>query len=134
MAEVQRRVEEITDGDMCDVAIDMVGHQGKTITLCSRLARRGGTVLLFGLPLAIGDGEGQMSVRYVDLTRNLSYVCSHSPEFGSFRLALELIEQGRFDPSTIFSHVVPFRDFVGAYEKACYYRDGVVKVLLTFPR
>jgi len=122
IAEIRRWVEDITDGEMSDVAIDMVGHQGKTVTLCSQLAGRGGTVLLFGLPPAIDDGEGQMSVRYVDLTRKLLFVCSHSPEFGSFRLALELIEQGRFNPSAIFSRDVPFRDFVEAYEKACYYR------------
>lgn len=131
MNAVRKEIEYITEGQMCDVAVDMVGHQSKTMTLCSQLTKDGGKVLIFGLPPA--KDEDQMSIRYVDLTRNLIYICSHSPEFESFRLALELIEQGRFDPSTIFSHEISFRDFVDAYDKACNYKDGMVKVLLTFP-
>ncbi len=50
-----------------------------------------------------------------------------------FRLALELLEQVRFDPSMVFSHEMPFRQFGEAYGEACNYEDGVVKVLLTFP-
>mmetsp|Transcript_2490 Transcript_2490/g.5272 ORF Transcript_2490/g.5272 Transcript_2490/m.5272 type:complete len:209 (+) Transcript_2490:773-1399(+) len=128
---VRKKIEQITDGDMCDIAVDMVGHQSNTIKLCSQLTKNSGRVLLFGLPPA--KDEEQMIIRYTDLTRNLSYICSHSPQFESFRLALELLEQGRFDPSTIFSHEVPFCEFTEAYAKACNYEDGVVKVLLTFP-
>ena len=128
---VKREVERITEGKMCDMTVDMVGHQSQTITLCSDFTKDGGRVLLFGLPPAMD--EAPLSIRYVDLSRNLQYICSHSPELETFRMALELIEQGRFDPSTIFSHEVPFAEFVEAYERACHYRDGVVKVLLTFP-
>ncbi len=50
---IRREIERITEGEMCDVAVDMVGHQGRTIRLCSELTKRGGgTVLLFGLPHA----------------------------------------------------------------------------------
>mmetsp|Transcript_13688 Transcript_13688/g.29405 ORF Transcript_13688/g.29405 Transcript_13688/m.29405 type:complete len:409 (-) Transcript_13688:138-1364(-) len=128
---VRSEIERITEGEMCHVAVDMVGHQNRTIQLCSELTKRGGKVLLFGLPPA--KSEEQMNIRFVDLSRNLSYVCAHSPEFESFRLALELVEQGRFDPSTIFSHEMPFCKFREAYDKACNYEDGVVKVLLAFP-
>ena len=128
---VQREIERITEGNMCDVTVDMAGHQSNTIHLCSELTKNGGKVLLFGVPPA--KEEEQMSIRFVDLARNLSYICSHSPEFESFRLALELIEQGRFDPSTIFSHEMPFCEFREAYSKACNCEDRFVKVLLTFP-
>ena len=74
-----------------------------------------------------------MGIRYEDLTRNLTYVCAHSPRLESFRDAIELIEREGFDPSTIFSHEVPFREFADAYRMASEYADGVVKILLWFP-
>jgi threonine dehydrogenase-like Zn-dependent dehydrogenase len=49
----------------------------------------------------------------------------------SFELAVELIERGVFDPSTIFSHTIPFSHFVDAYQMANSYEDGVVKILLS---
>lgn len=127
---IRTEVNRITGGQLCDVAIDMVGHQCHTAALCSQLAKDHGRVLLFGLPPA--KDEEQISIRYGDLTRNLTYICSHSPEFESFRLALELIERGVVDPSTVFSHVMPFSQFVDAYDKAYNYKDGMIKVLLTF--
>jgi threonine dehydrogenase-like Zn-dependent dehydrogenase len=58
-----------------------------------------------------------MSIRHIDLSRNLQYICSHSPEFEMFDLVLRLIERGKFDPGLIFSHEMSFqRDFVKAYD------------------
>ena len=40
----------LTDGTLADAAVDMVGHQGGTMELCSKLTKPEGLVLLFGLP------------------------------------------------------------------------------------
>ena len=129
---VKNDIACITEGGMCDITLDMVGHQSKTINLCSKLTKDGGKVLLFGLPPA-REEEQQMCIHYNDFSRNLHYICSHSPGMRSFQLALELIEQGRFDPSCIFSHEIAFGLFVKAYKMACNYEDGVIKTLITFP-
>ena len=50
--EIKAKIYDITDGKMCDVVIDVVGHQGNTIDLCASLTKDAGTVLLFGLPPA----------------------------------------------------------------------------------
>jgi threonine dehydrogenase-like Zn-dependent dehydrogenase len=49
-----------------------------------------------------------------------------------FEHAVELLEQGRFDPSALITHTLPFESFPEAFDTAQNYRDGVVKVLLTF--
>jgi threonine dehydrogenase-like Zn-dependent dehydrogenase len=126
---IKQQVKNINEGKLCDVTIEMVGHQSNSIQLCSKLTRDGGKVLLFGLPP--DKSESQMSIGYEDLVRNLTYVCSHSPQMESFELAVELIARGVFDPSTIFSHTIPFSRFVDAYQMANNYEDGVVKILLS---
>ena len=120
----------ITEGEMCDVVVDMVGHQDRSIDLCAQLAKENGTVLLYGLPPA--KGEVQMSIQSQDFIRNIHYVCSSSPEWEYFQLAIEMLEQQRFDPAPLFTHTVPFSRFPEAYEMVNSYKDGVVKVLLTF--
>lgn len=126
---IKQQVKAINGGNLCDVTIEMAGHQSNTIQLCSKLTKDGGKVLLFGLPP--DKSESQMSIGYEDMARNLTYICSHSPEMVSFESAVELIERGVFDPSTIFSHTIPFSRFVEAYQMANRYEDGVVKILLS---
>jgi threonine dehydrogenase-like Zn-dependent dehydrogenase len=115
---------------MCDIVVDMAGHQNKTIDLCAQLTKANGTVLLFGLPPA--KKEDTTSIRVEDFTRSLRYICSYSPGMDSFQLAMEFLEQGRFDPSPLFTHKMPFEQFPEAYDMASNYKDGVIKVLLTF--
>ena len=125
----RQKVKAINGGNLCDLTIEMAGHQNTTFDLCSKLTRDDGKVLLFGLPP--NKDEAQMSIGYDDLTRNLTYICSHSPKMESFELAVELVERGVFDPSIIFSHTMPFKHFVQAYQMASNYKNGVVKILLS---
>jgi len=127
--QIFHQVKAINNGKLCDLTIAMSGHQSNSIQLCSKLTRDGGKVLLFGLPP--NKSESQMSIGYEDMVRNITYICSHSPRMESFELAVELIERGVFDPSTIFSHTIPFSHFVDAYQMANSYEDGVVKILLS---
>ena len=129
---LQQQVKSINGGKLCDLTVEMAGHQNTTLQICSNLTKDGGKILLFGLPPI--KTENQMSIRYEDLTRNLKYICSHSPEMESFELAVELIERGIFDPSVIFSHSIPFHNFVEAYRMASNYENGVVKVLLSMEK
>ena len=60
-----------------DVAIDMVGHQGHSLDMCSDMVKRDGTVLVFGLPPNTTDGDrgdshSDMLIRYKNLTKNVS--------------------------------------------------------------
>lgn len=48
---IKQQVKAINNGKLCDLTIEMAGHQSNSIQLCSKLTRDGGKVLLFGLPL-----------------------------------------------------------------------------------
>jgi len=122
-----QRVEEITDGTLCDVVVECVGHQSHTFDFCSRLSRDGGTVLMFGLLTPAGS-----TIHTRHFARSLKYVTSFAPDFCDFELALELIAQGRFDPAPLFSHTNNVAEFLETYVTASEYKNGVAKVLLTF--
>ena len=121
------KVGELTNGSMCDVVVEMVGHQGRTFDLACELTRDKGAVLLFGLLTMKGS-----TIQARHFNRNLRFYCSSAPDFEDFEMAMELIQQGRFDPAPLFSHTFGFSDFPEAYKTASEYKDGVVKVLLTF--
>ena len=123
-------VRDVTpDGNLCDICVEMVGHQGKTLDLCAQLTKENGTILLFGL--LTPDGVNIEAKHFV---RNLQFVCSSAPTLPDFANAVEMIQRGLFDPSPLFSHTFDFKDFPTAYQTASEYRDGVIKVLLTFGR
>jgi len=121
-------VERITHSKMCDVVMDFVGHQNSTIDLCSRLVKDYGTILLFGLPPAESEPQIEISMRH--FRRNLRYVTTCGPDIETFHFAMELLEQGRFDPGPLFTHRLPFEQFADAYDMASSYRDGVIKILI----
>ena len=124
------QVADITDNQMCDIVIDAVGHQNKTVDLCTELVRNEGTILLFGLPP--GNAEPQFSIRRGGFGKNLRYITASSPTMEDFKFAVELLGEGRFDPSALITHTMPFQRFPEAYDMAQNYKDGIIKVLLTF--
>ena len=123
-------VADITEGEMCDVSIDCVGHNSYTVDLCAALTKDAGTVLLFGLPPA--QDEVGFTIRSPDFRRNLRYQTTHSPDMKTFELAVDFMRDGRFDLSLLFTHSIPFDKFPEAYEMASNYKDGVVKIVVTF--
>jgi len=130
IGEIKKKVLDVTAGEMCDIVIDAVGHQGNTIDLCASLTKHAGTVLLFGLPPA--KDEKGFTIRSPDFRRNIKYVCSHSPDMETFELAVDFLKQGRFDPGLLFTHTQPFKRFPEAYDMVNNYKNGVIKIILTF--
>ena len=128
---IKKAIADITEGEMCDVTIDCVGHNSHTVDLCAALTKDAGTVLLFGLPPA--QDEVGFTIRSPDFRRNIRYQTTHSPDMRTFELAVDFIRDGRFDPTLLFTHAIPFSPkFPEAYEMASNYKDGVVKILVTF--
>ena len=129
---VEDQVSAITNGELCDVIIDAVGHQSKTFTICSSIAKKNGILVLFGLPPGPQE-EQQMSIRSDYFYKNLEYITTSTPTIDEFQYAIELLEQGRFDPSGLITHTMSFqKSFSKAYDIASNYKNGVIKVLLTF--
>ena len=122
-------VEEITDGRMADLVVEMVGHQTATINQCLDLVKRGGTILAFGVP----DDE-IYDFRFSDfLRKNVCLISSIGPDVqNDFPLAMDLISQGRIDVSPIITHHLPFTEVQRAFELSLYKKDGAIKIILEY--
>ena len=127
---MKKTIHDITEGEMCDIAVDCVGHNEYSMDLAAAMTKDAGTVLLFGLPPA--QDETGFTIRSPDFRRNIRYQTTHSPDMKTFELAVDFLKLGRFDPSLLFTHYIPFTKFPEAYDMASNYKDGVVKIILTF--
>jgi threonine dehydrogenase-like Zn-dependent dehydrogenase len=123
-------VARITRGRMADLVIEAVGHEDQALDLCTRLARKGGRILYFGVP-----GETIEKVRWRDLFfKNLTVHTSVDPDFArDFPLAMRWLAEGRIDLAPIITHRFPLREVQRAHETFRDRTDGALKVLLRFP-
>ena len=124
-------VADITGGRMADVVIEAAGEK-ESINSCADLARPGGELALFGVPK-----RGVFPFTYEKFMRRqvrtiASVNAPAEPGLRSFRLALDLIAQGRLDVAPLISHRLPFSEVRRAFWLAETKQDGAVKVLLDF--
>lgn len=86
---------------MADLIVEVVGHQTGTINQCLDLAKRGGTILAFGVP-----GKDIYNFRFSDFFRkNIRLIGSVTPDVqNDFPLAMDMITQRRIDVSPIITH------------------------------
>ena len=109
--------------------MEAVGHQTRTFNDCIDLVRLEGTIVAFGVP-----DDPVYPVRYADLFRRKATVLSSvapDPQ-GDFPLAVDLLAQGRFDPSPMISHRMPYTEAPEAYRMARDCSEGALKILLTY--
>ena len=127
--DVVAAVQEITNGRMADLVVEMVGHQTETINQCLDLVKRGGTILAFGVPDA-----AIYNFRFGDFFRkNIHFIGSVGPDVQSdFPLAMDMISQGRMEVSPIITHHLPFTEAHRGFEYSLYKKDGAIKIVLAY--
>jgi len=125
-----KRIEEITDGRMADIAFEMVGHNTETINTCIDAVKRLGTVLCFGVP-----DEDVYPIQYPKIIRkNISVIGSIGPEAqADFPLAMRWIVEGRIDVSPIITQRMPFTEVQRGFEMFTRERDKSIKIVLEYP-
>ncbi len=120
-------VQEITDGQGVDIAIEAVGHQIEPVHLAVDLCKKHGTVLMFGVP----DAEELPLPVWKMFRQNLRFISSVHPEVQrDLPLALDMITQGRLDVSPLITHRFPFDQAADAFRLAIDKTDNPIKVLL----
>lgn len=124
-------VRDLTEGQMADVVVEAVG-KAETINLCPDLVRERGEVAIFGVPKKAILPIAMEKYLRRNLTMVTSAYAQREPGFRSFRLALDLIAQGRLDLSPLITHRLPFDRIRHAFDLAETKQDGAVKVLLEF--
>jgi 2-desacetyl-2-hydroxyethyl bacteriochlorophyllide A dehydrogenase len=105
-------VLEATDGRGADVVIEAVGSV-RTYEQAIAMARRGGRILAYGA--APPDATIGLKPFEVDTTA-LTIVGSYAGTYETWPKAIDLIANGRFDPSAIIDSVRPLTDVMEAIE------------------
>jgi threonine dehydrogenase-like Zn-dependent dehydrogenase len=126
------RIADLTSGNMADIVIEAVGHNTETVNHAMRLARLGGTVLVFGVP----DIETYPIDYSIFFRRNLRLIASvTSPEPAlDHGLAMELIARGQVDVRPMISHELPFTEAQYGVEIVNDRKDNALKVVFAYPQ
>ena len=120
------RVQGATEGRGADVVIEAVGKT-QALDLALELVRPWGTLVTMGLHM---DLDFPVPLRDFSF-RHLTWRASPLPPVKNYiRRLIELIEEGRLDPSPIASHVLPLAEAPRAYQMMAEREDGALKVLL----
>ncbi len=130
--DVIERVTELTDGAMADVVIDACGvHETNNQTFhCLRVQ---GTAVIFGMPHGDPVFPFDWGTMYLKLPTILVCNSARSGDVvGVVKTSVDLIAQGRLDPSPMITHNVPFNDLRNAYEMFSNRTDGCVKPIISF--
>ena len=124
--EVTATIEAITEGRWADLTVEAIG-KAETLNLASKLLRRNGTLLAFGLPhkynyeFAFHEffwNEGRL-------------ICSLGPTVEDFRVAVEMISTAMINVAPLITHTFPFARAQEAFNLFADRKDGVIKVALT---
>jgi len=125
-AKVAAAIETITEGALVDLAVEAIGKE-ETLNLATKLVKRSGTLLAFGLPhkynyeFAFHDffwNEGRL-------------ICSLGPTVEDFRDAVNMIAGGVIDVAPLVTHTFPLFRAQEAFTLFADRSDGVIKVVLT---
>lgn len=141
---IGNHLKEITQGG-ADVVIDAVGMDGKmtpleflatglklqggamgSLVIATQAVRKGGTIQITGVYGARYNGFplGDIFQRNVNLRTGQAPVIHYMPYL------YNLIEEGKLDPSDVFTHILPLSEAKKGYEVFDTKTDGCIKVLL----
>src|SRR5439155_7654873 len=120
------RIREMTGGAGADVVFEAAGSES-ALPLALDLARRGGTVVLYGIA-----GGGRRTQIEADLfcLKDLHIHGVFAYTTASFEHALRLVESGRLDVAPLVTHTFPLAEFQKAFDLLRTRREPVVKVIL----
>ena len=123
-------VKQLLGGNLPDIVVECVGHADQQFNLCINLCKHSGRILFFGVPPKTIDG-----LRWRDLFfTNATVHTSVNPDFRrDFPLAMQWIKDGRVNVAPIITHRSPLSRRQEAFELFRDRKDGVIKVIVTFP-
>lgn len=117
--EVQNAIEELTQGELCQISVDAVGHS-KVIMQAMKSTAKFGQVILLGTPRDPVEGNltellADIHMRWISVRGALNL-----PDLKRQReiqkLAFDWVETGRLKLEPLISHRLPPEQFKEAYE------------------
>ena len=129
--DVVEAVSEITKGAMADFSVEACGIP-ETCNQAFKTLRMNGTTVIFGMPHAEPVFPFDWGAMYFKLPNMIVTNSARSNEVTpAVKTAIELMAQGRLDPSYMVSHRLPFEEVGKAYELFSKRQDNAVKVLIS---
>jgi threonine dehydrogenase-like Zn-dependent dehydrogenase len=126
---VVERVEELTDGKLCDVVVEAAGVQA-TLDLCGPLTRTRGRLVIAGFHQ---DGGRQVDMQLWNW-RGIDVVNAHERDprvyVEGIRAAAAAVESGSLDPTPLYTHRFGLDEVERALETAVERPDGFMKALV----
>ncbi|MBX5470605.1 MAG: alcohol dehydrogenase catalytic domain-containing protein [Thermoleophilaceae bacterium] len=120
-------IKRLTEGRGVDVAIEALGTQ-QTFQACLDATRPGGIVSSLGVYGGKLELPVESLVYGIGDKRILTTLCPGGKE--RMRKLMELVRNGRFDPSPLITHDFTLDQIEDAYDLFGNQREGVVKVAL----
>jgi NADPH:quinone reductase len=126
---VVERVEQLTDGELCDVVIEAAGVQG-TLDVAGALTRTRGRLVIAGFHQ---DGSRQVDLQLWNW-RGLDVINAHERDprmyVEGIRAAATAVAEGRLDPSPLYTHRFGLDQVDAALDTSLERPDGFVKALV----
>jgi threonine dehydrogenase-like Zn-dependent dehydrogenase len=127
--EILERVADLTEGGMCDRAIECVGKQWP-LDLAAELTRVRGRLVIAGYHQ---DGARQVNMQMWNW-RGLDVVNAHERDPNVYvqgiRSAVEALEDGRLDPAPLYTHQFGLDEMEDALRAAVERPGGFMKALI----
>jgi 2-desacetyl-2-hydroxyethyl bacteriochlorophyllide A dehydrogenase len=127
-AEAEHAIEEITHGQGADVVIDTTGKPA-AMASAVRMARRAGTVLLFGISTM---NEANLPF-YQFYFKELMLVNARAAKSEDFPATIDLVARGKLNLEDLITHVLPLPQLGEALTLLDSDSDERMKIILTHP-
>ncbi|MFQ6135462.1 MAG: zinc-binding dehydrogenase, partial [Nitrososphaerales archaeon] len=125
VVDVPSKVKQDTGGLGVDLALVASGSP-KTIVQALKSVRKGGTVCLFGVPVA----GSVLDYDFSDIFNSeVSIISSYSATEAETKAALKMIEERRVNPSSLITHRFRLEEFEEAVKTAM--RGDGMKIIIT---
>jgi 2-desacetyl-2-hydroxyethyl bacteriochlorophyllide A dehydrogenase len=123
------RVEELTDGELCDRVLEVTGKQ-EPLDLAAKLTRVRGRLVIAGFHQ---DGPRQVDMQMWNW-RGLDVINAHERDPAIYvrgmREAAGAVASGRLDPSPLYTHEFPLDRIGEAFATASERPEGFLKALV----
>jgi len=125
-------VKALTGGQMCDRVIEAMGKQWP-LDLAGELTRERGRLVIAGYHQ---DGPRQVNMQLWNW-RGLDVINAHERDpklyVSGIRAAIAAMEDGRLDPTPLYTHVYRLEELDDALNATRDRPDGFLKALVTYP-
>ncbi len=128
--EVVGQVDTLTEGELCDLTVEVTGHQ-EPLDLAARLTGERRRLVIAGFHQ---DGPRQVDMQLWNW-RGLDVINAHERDHSVYvrglREAVAAVLEGALDPAPLYTHVFPFSQLGEAFAAAIDRPDGFMKSLVT---